>query len=490
MKPIDSIGSPVKKPSYPKTEFKPFVSPAKKKSEPRPNFYQTLNTSAPKKQISRKILKIGVFLIALAIIILGGLAVIKAANISGKIFVGQKTTFFQKIKDALRGGGGEIKLVGEDINQINILLLGIGGEGHDGPYLSDTIILAQVRPDIDQVALTSIPRDYLINLPENLGQRKINAAFAEGLVRRQDWNEAGRFAREAVEKISGLTVPYFAVMDFSGFEKALDEIDGLDVYIDRTFTDYTFPNNNGGYLPPLTFEKGWEHMDGKRALQFVRSRHAGNGEGSDFARSQRQQKVIQAFKDKILNIYDVSNVGRINGLLNVFADHFHTNISPGEILRMYNIAKGKDIQSFLSVSLDLSTGLICPKILEDSGAYVLVPCAGKDEQDIKNFFKNMFSLGLARKEQSVVWLASSSGDALAYEEAARAMAGIGLTVFELPYKPDFLPSTIFYQVNPKPGTAEYLKNNFEAKEVSLPPPGVNINPENVDIIIILKENYE
>ncbi len=485
MKSIDSVNFP--KREEPSAQAKPRVAFYKNAGHHLPT--QEVSPQGPQPKKTPKILKTAVLLIVIIIVILAGLTISKAVNLSNKIFVGQKTSFFQKIKDVLRGGGGEVRLVGEDLNQINILLLGIGGEGHDGPYLTDTMILAQVRPDIGQVALTSIPRDYLINLPENLGQRKINSAFAEGLARYKDFGEAGRFAREAVEEMSGLTVPYFAVMDFGGFEKAIDEIDGLDIYADKTFTDYSFPDGRGGYLAPLTFQQGWEHMDGQRALQFVRSRHAAGNEGSDFARSQRQQKVIQAFKDKILNLYDISNVGKINNLLNIFADHFHTNVSPGEILRMYNIVKERNIQTFLSVSLDLSTGLICPKILEDNGAYVLVPCAGKSEQDIKDFFKNMFTLGKARKEQSVVWLASSTGSAQAYKDAAQILQGIGLTVFELGYEPDFLPKTIFYQVNPKPGTAEFIKNAFDAQEVSLSPPGVTIDKDRVDVIVILGENY-
>ncbi len=433
----------------------------------------------------RRLLKITLGLILSVVLLLGTVIVWRAVNLSNKIFVGQKTTIFQKIWSVF---GGSQKLIGEDLGQINVLLLGIGGEGHEGPYLSDTIIVAQIRPDLGQVALISIPRDYLAEMPFNGGQKKINNAFSDGFYRNEDWAEAGIWARTAAEKISGLTIPYFTVVDFSGFKQAVDTVGGIDVYIDRNFTDSTYPDEKFGYLPTLTFKQGDEHMDGTRALQFARSRHGTNMEDSDFARSQRQQKVIQALKEKVVNLNIVSDVKKINSLLDVFADHFHTNISPSEILRVYNIVKEKNIKDFLSLSLDLDTNLVCPKILEESGAYVLVPCPDKSKQDIQNFFKNAFAIGKLYQEKSTIWLGNSTTNKKAYQAADIKLKETNLTVWELPFGGEPFPKNIFYQVNPKPATAEFIKNSLNATEVSLPPPGVKIDKEKVDIVVILGEN--
>ena len=449
---------------------------------------QKISLLAAKPQSGNKTkLKLVLGLIVSIIIVLSAVVALRAANLSEKIFVGKKTSFFEKIREVFGVGG--IKLVGEDLGHINILLLGIGGEGHDGPYLSDTIILAQIRPDVGQVSLVAIPRDYQVSLPNNMGLRKINAAFAEGYNRKKDWNEAGDWARQVVENLSGQKIPYFGVIDFAGFEKAINQIGGVDVKIDRTFTDFSFPDNGVGFLPPLTFTQGEEHMDGTRALQFARSRHAAGPEGSDFSRSARQQKIISAFKQKVLSLNLISNAGTINSLLGTFADHFHTNITPGEIFRIYNLIKENDIQNFVSVSLDPTTSLVCPKIMEDTGAYVLVVCDGKSQDDIKNFFKNIFSLGKMYEEKSVIWLSTSAEDRAGYQEADKKLKEAGLTVWELGYKGEVLSRNIFYQVNPKPATAEFIKNTLHATEVNLPPPGVNINKDKVDIIVILgKDN--
>jgi len=443
-----------------------------------------LGTAKTKKP--RRILRAVIVIIVVITLSLGGLAAVRAVNLSNKIFVGTKTSFFDKLRDVFLGSSGTHLLKGEDLGQVNVLLLGIGGEGHDGPYLSDTIILAQIRPDIGEITLTAIPRDFLAALPDGYGQQKINSAFAYGFKKNKSWDEAGQWSRSAVEKISGLTIPYFAVLDFAGFEQAINKVGGVDVTIDRTFTDYTYPDSGIGYLPPITFTAGPEHMNGTRALQFSRSRHAAGPEGSDFARSQRQQKIIESFKSNVLSLNLVSDAGKINSLLGIFADHFHTNISPGEIFRMYSIVKDHNIQKFLSLSLDPSTGLVCPEILEGNGAYVLTHCPGKTDGDVKNFFKNSFTVGKLYAEKSIVWMASSrTSGTQDYQEADKKLKSAGLTVWEVAFGKTNLPQTIVYQVNPKPATVEFIKNTLGATEVNLPPPGIKVDKSKVDIVVIL-----
>lgn len=436
------------------------------------------------KKRGRRFFKYTLIIFACIIIAFSSVLISRAVNLSNKIFVGKKTSFYSKVIQLIRGQAGSIKLVGEDLGQINVLLMGIGGQGHDGPYLSDTIIVAQIRPDLNKVTLISIPRDYLIDL-QGQGYRKINAAFAEGFARHNDWNEAGTWAREEVEKISGLSIPYFAVVDFKGFEKAIDLVGGVDVAIDRTFTDYSYPDSKDGYLPPVTFSKGSEHMSGPRALIFARSRHASGPEGSDFSRSQRQQKIIHAVKSKVVSLNLITDGGKINELLSVIGDHMHTNIGLGEMVRFYNLVKNYDQNSVVSLSLDPSTNLICPQILETNGAYVLSLCPGKQAEDVKNFFKNSFNVGAFTAEKSIIWLADSSKDGHNYKKAEKLLAQEGLTVYQISYTGPALAQTVSYTVNNKPLTMDFLSKTLHATVVTLAPPGVKINKDRVDIVVIL-----
>ena len=74
----------------------------------------------------------------------------------------------------------------------------------------------------------------------------------------------------------------------------------MDIFVDKSFVDESFPLESGEYKT-VEFVKGQQHMSGKRALDFVRSRHGTNGENSDFARTKRQQKILIAVKDKIFS---------------------------------------------------------------------------------------------------------------------------------------------------------------------------------------------
>lgn len=426
--------------------------------------------------------------IILVLLIAGAATVFIAARKWSKLsFVGKQGGFFSGAKDLIQGTTGQVPIEGEKSGVVRVLLLGIGGEGHDGPYLSDTIIVAQIKLDTNEVSLTSIPRDYQIKL-RNGEQRKINAAFAEGFYQHKDWDEAGAWARQVVSQVSGVDIPYFAVVDFSGFEKAVDQIGGVDVTVERTFTDYQYPNSTDGYLPPQTFTAGPQHFDGKLSLIYARSRHAAGPEGSDFARSQRQQKIIAAFREKVQQLNLITDSGQLATLLQTFASHFHTNFTPGQLLRLAKLGQKVESAHVVATSLDPVTGLVCPQITEETKAYILAPCAGKTTEDIQNYFKNALTIGKLAKEKSVVWIATDNPKSSIYKRVENALQEAGVTVWPIAYtdvKPD---QSVIYEINAKPATGEYIKSILDAREVTVPPPNIKIDATRSDVILILGNN--
>lgn len=464
-----------------------FLTENKPKSFGLNSIAEPLPASREQKR-SRRTLKLILGFIVVIIIALAGIAAVRATNLLDKIFVGNNHSLFGQVADIISSQTGN-KLLGEKDGQVNILLLGIGGAGHDGPYLSDTLIVAQIRPADKKATLISIPRDYLVNTKE-LGQRKINAVFAETFSKNKDWEEAGDATLEVVEKISGLDIPYFAVVDFEGFKKTVDLLGGVEVNVDRTFTDYTFPNRTGGYIPAVTFTEGVEVMNGERALIFARSRHASGPEGTDFARSARQQKIIEASKAKLISLNLISDAGKINELFTIVGDHFHTNLSAGEMIRLYNIGKDLGGDQITSLSLDPTSNLICPEVLETNGAYVLTVCPGKTSEDIADYFKNSFSTGQVTSEKATVWLADSSVAGKLYKKAEAELTNSGLTVYKVIYTGKPLTQTVVYPVNNKEATIKLIKDQLNASEVSLAPPGIKIDPAKVDVIVILGDSAQ
>lgn len=317
---------------------------------------------------------------------------------------------------SLRSSGG----------QVNILLLGIAGGSHDGVSLTDTIMVASYNLKTNQVYLISIPRDlWLPSL-----KSKANAVYEIG----QSQNNGLGLSKTVMGNILGLPVHYALRVDFRGFVQVIDAIGGIDVMVENPFDDYLYPiqgkendlcgntekemdfneedakkfNIDPGkrkvLITPdgqiatdsaeedkenqyfscryehITFSKDNMHMNGAIALAFARSRHGTNGEASDFARSKRQQKVIEAVKSKVLSLETLANPEKVADLIKALGESIDTDIPVKDALEFYKLSRKIDkIHSFViddSPKSDLPNGrislLINPPRDEYGGAYVLV----------------------------------------------------------------------------------------------------------------------
>ncbi|MDP2932929.1 MAG: LCP family protein [bacterium] len=275
---------------------------------------------------------------------------------------------------------------------INALLMGVGGEGSFGGITPDTIIILSVRPDgknqLPKVSLLSIPRDLAASLSGQPVLHKINDAYKLAEFQRPGSGPQAEIA--SVEEWTGLKIPYYAVIDTNGFTEAVDLVGGVDVTVDRAFYDPYYPDGRGGYLAGVKFEEGQQHLDGARALQYVRSRHGNNGEASDFARSRRQDKVVLALRDKIKALSPISDLSTVSKLLEVLANRLKTNLEPWQIKRVYNLAAEAPAEGVARKFLDPKTGLVCSQISSETGWYLLVSCEGKSKQDVYDWTAKRF----------------------------------------------------------------------------------------------------
>ncbi len=286
------------------------------------------------------------------------------------------------------------QLVGEENDRINILLLGMGGEGHDGAYLTDTIMLASLKPSTKQVSLISVPRD--LTAPVS-GWRKINSvnAYAE----QQTPGSGGEATTKAIAELLQTPVTYYVRVDFAGFERIINEIGGVEINVENSFDDYTYPiegqEDNPNYyarFEHLHLEAGLQKMDGALALKYARSRHALGPEGSDFARARRQQLLLEAVKEKLLSRQTLLNPVVLTKLISEFNKDISTNLSTWEILRFWDLFKDvKRDQIINKVLSDAPDGLLVSSTGQD-GAYILIPRSG-NFSEIKNLVQNIFETG-------------------------------------------------------------------------------------------------
>lgn len=280
---------------------------------------------------------------------------------------------------------GVIKLVifqkpllkGEISDRINLLLLGMGGAEHEGAYLTDTIILVSLKSSTQQVALLSIPRDLYVPIP-GYGWQKINAANAVGEIKEKD---GGKLSSLVVSHLFDLPIHYYLRVDFEGFKKIIDLLGGIEVMVERSFIDSQFPAPYFKYQT-IRFERGQQTFDGKRALEFVRSRHGSNGENSDFSRIKRQQKVLLAVKEKLKKIKILEEPKKIWHLLNLFEKYFKTNLEFDELISLGKIISQIEENKIITKSLGIEeNGLLIPDI--NNGAYILRPKSGDFKELIK-----------------------------------------------------------------------------------------------------------
>lgn len=156
---------------------------------------------------------------------------------------------------------------------------------------SDSIILMSINPKTNQSQMLSIPRDTYSEMVGKGTNEKIAHAYAYG---------GAKMAIDSVEKLMNVPIDYYATINMDGMHEMVDEVGGIDVVSNATFT------SNGN-----NFVKGQEaHLNGDQAMSFIRSRKE-DGAGGDFGRQERQQIVIQALATKVLSVDSVTKLDAI-----------------------------------------------------------------------------------------------------------------------------------------------------------------------------------
>lgn len=276
----------------------------------------------------------------------------------------------------------------------NFLVLGIRGEGGDSPDLSDTIILLSYNHESKTSTMIGVPRDLWVPSLK----AKINTAYYYG---EQASPGAGiRFAQAAVLEDLGLPVHYTAIVNFNLFQQAIDLVGGVEINVDPGFTDTEFPIPGREKALPIssryetiTFNQGQNHFDGLTALKFVRSRHSVGDEGTDFARSRRQQQIISALRQKIITPGFLLDQGNVDALLNIVKNNLKSNIGNDLYPTLAKLALDMKEKPLSSIPLTTSPDpngvsiLYNPPVSKYNGEWVLIP---KDNSwnALKQYLKN------------------------------------------------------------------------------------------------------
>jgi LCP family protein required for cell wall assembly len=451
-------------------------------------FYKS-KKKKPRVGVFRRIWGFLKFTILLAILVFGFLLVKGVITGSGII---SRSGDIRAI--ALKDSFELTDLKGEGDGRVNILLIGIGGLQHQGGELSDVNMVVSIDPISKDVAMISIPRDLYVPIPGNYSTR-INAAYSLG--EQESEGSGAKLAVQTVEKVLGVPIHYYARVDFTGFEQAIDAVGGVDVVVEKSLYDPSFPAPGLNGYEPFRISAGKQHLDGRTALRYARCRKGNCGD--DYGRAQRQQQVLVALKDKALSLGTLSNPSKVYKLISAIGDHAKTDLNQREIKKLLEIAKDIDtkqkIQSEVIGSGEAEDLIVSSKI---GGADVLVPSLGiSNFSAIQAFARELFVDGFIKQEAAKVVVLNGTlrpGLATTTSDLLKSYGYNVVTVGDAKTQ-DNLESKIYYQTKKddsksikKDKSIAYLEKRFGTKSSKVSKE-LSAQYPSADIIIVVGSDY-
>jgi LCP family protein required for cell wall assembly len=295
------------------------------------------------------------------------------------VLVGQRVYAFGQAISTQTPLSSQINLSGTD--RVNLLVMGFGGGNHPGAYLTDSMLIISIQPQTGQTALISVPRDLWVQIPPQSGQYgKLNSAYEYGLY--NGFNNgsssekagkvaAGDIAANKITDITGIQVNYWLTLDFSGFKELVDALGGVNINVQHGFTA-NYPKNDDPSIDPswitVSFKAGEQHMNGAQAIEYARAREVTGGdlaEGTDFARSARQQILIKAI---VSEMTQVSEWPHFFGAMDALQKSLYTNLSAEDL---FQFVRKMDLNNPKHIGLSNQNVLVDSST--DDGQYILEP---------------------------------------------------------------------------------------------------------------------
>lgn len=209
-------------------------------------------------------------------------------------------------------------------NRINILIVGCDEIENQGR--ADTIVLLSISPKTKEILILSIPRDTRVEIPGR-GMNKINHAYAYG---------GKELISKTVSSFLDIPINFYVVVDFIKFVNIIDELGGVEINIEK---EMHYIDKAGGLN--INLYPGKQILDGEKALQYIRFRHDNLG---DLGRIKRQQKLVEALINKMMNL---DSVKKIPLILEGLKTYLETDIKLQDAVALANLFKRVSQDKFI-----------------------------------------------------------------------------------------------------------------------------------------------
>jgi LCP family protein required for cell wall assembly len=209
----------------------------------------------------------------------------------------------------------------EGTERVNILLIGADERGlRKGEVArSDSMLVVSMDPVTKKIHLFSVLRDTHVEIP-GFKSNRVNAAITLG---------GPQLTMKTISNLMGIDIQYYVYVDFQGFIKLVDAIGGVDFYVEK---DMKWSDAADNHVYDIDLKKGQQHLDGDKALQYVRFRH---DKLSDFTRTERQREFLKAIANKLKTGW---NLVRLPEILGTVTPSMESNMSAADMLKLASLA--------------------------------------------------------------------------------------------------------------------------------------------------------
>ncbi len=437
------------------------------------------NTSQPRRRVVFDRLTILLLIVFVILAIVTGVAVFRLVkntvagwNITPLEGVSiQSTTTVNGTPVSLPGGalqpeGGPTAEPWDGNSRVTILLMGLDYRDWEAGEVprTDSMILLTIDPMTSSAGMLSIPRDMWVNIP-GYDYYKINQAYYFGEL---DQLPGGgpALAVKTVESFIGVPINYYAQIDFGAFVRVIDEIGGVKIDVPEKITIDPI-----GDSPKVTLEPGRYTLNGELALAYARSRKG----STDFARAERQQQVILAVRDRILQFDQMpSLVTKAPKIYQEISSGLQTNLTFDQAFRLGLLAMELPAEN-------IRKAVIGPSEVEfaksPDGLDILIPYPDRirlvrDQVFTSGDSISPIALTEDLKSQVATEAARISVQNGSYTTGLAALTAEffrsqGLTVTEETNASDIYSVTTIYVLSGKPYTVRYLADIMQVENIRI-----------------------
>ncbi len=373
-------------------------------------------------------------------------------------------------------------------DRITVLVLGIDRRVGDTDlaHRTDSMMIVSVDPVAKTAVILSVPRDLWVEIP-GFDNDTINTANFKGDAYQYPGGGPA-LASKTVEHNLGVTINYYVRLDFTAFETLVDAIGGIEVDNPTEINDPLYPDGAYGY-EPFYLPAGRQHLNGHDALRYARTRH----ESSDVDRAGRQQQVVMAVRDKIVDLKMLPElILKAPTLYQALNQSIQTDLTLDQIVSLALLAPDIPRANVTQAVIDYQYVL---EYTTPEGRQVLVPLRDKIRELRDQLFTAAAPLApqvaddpaQLQAEAAQVEVLNGAGVEGLARSTSEWLQTQGVTVvnFDTADRSDY-PATVIVDYTGKPYTTRWLAKTFNVVNVVN---GADPNSP-VDVRVILGQDWQ